>query len=1447
MRFQQLKRNPNTIVKKKLVKSKKNWIVVSSLSLAGGLLLLGGTGVNVDAATTEAPSTVSSSSIPASSKQSSTPSTGTTTDAPSAVSSSSILASSKQSSISSAKTTTTSDQSAAETTDSSADTSISKTDTAVTTKDITVTTTPDTVTSETEKAPIVSTTDMDNVATKMTADVTTPVVPAQTVSDGTDTTVSSDITDATSSTTDVANNSATTDVKDLSTDLKANAIVAPVATVIASTQNSGTNGTSNWDFTESTGNLHIGAGTLAPSTGKTSSDLWGGHTDDVATITIDPTVVADADSSNLFSNMTNLTSVTGLSNLDTSNTTNMSSMFENDSKLTDVNLSGNNVSNVTDMSKMFKNDTSLVTTEYPDSANQGNNVTALINSDEQYSGDTVLTTPNISKWQVHHLKSSISMFKNDIALKSLDLTGWITAYTSTDTGDSTKGEGMFDGTSLTTITLNNDAYFNPKTALTSNDGSTWTGGTTSFSGIPTTGTGLGSIYTGWSSKVKSTNGVSNTYTATPSPDGTAVSNLITVSTNHGNITVQATGNVGQNSSFDLPQTITVDGHKYTTTTATDTATFGQTMANADNVITYDAIAVKGGSLTIPTSTGSSITVTVPDGTDGESTTVEIPANQIPKGYHVVPKQVTVTYDAEGTIQYSTDTSELEVVGNTVTNNSYSVPTTTTGKTVSVTFSADSKVGDKGVIATLPDTTGYTAEDISGHEVTTVKGSIDENGNFIPDETITYVGKPASSDAYSVPTTTTGKTVTATIPAGSKVGDTEVTATLPTETGYTAENTSGHEVTTVTGSIDESGNFIPDTPVTYVGNLVENGTYDITNSSTGKTVTVAIPAGSKVGDTVTIPLDTVDGYTAKNAQGDTITSITGTIDSSGKFVSSNSVKYVGNHLDNIKVAANQLDSNNNSADISQTIDSTSNSNAIVGDAVTVDAPKITGYVPNSPTVTGTLQSDGSLQITTPLTYTPVKSEAVTLNVKNPDGTTSTLTIPAGGYDETVSGSKTAEPATIKGYQAPSVSYKYGADGKIILKDSQGNTVQSTDTLTYTAGTDPATTVSVPSNKDSVAISVPAGTVGTSAEITVNTPDGYTTPNVKVDYTPDGVVIKDLSGNVINESNPIIYTGIDNPATTVSVKNPDGTISEISIPEGHFGDNPVTIKAENKSGYTAPSINVTYGANGVPTVTDSKGQLVTADTPLTYVKISSGGSSNNIHINGNGDIENQHIYVATYADQPSVELYALTDTNTMIKMDNINNRDLGQDTGWYSDEKVVVDGITYYRVATNEWAKASQVYEYEPMEMDIRTYNDTDKSLYKAEGNLVKDRLLAPNTDWYSDRIAYIDGAKYYRVATNEFVNVDDAYPLNGQAVPDEKISSTSSLTVQHAINYIATPSTQTVQAYSVTNNNQITSIPNRQLEIGKTFFSDQVITIAGTSYYRVATNEFVKANDVDVNK
>lgn len=62
------------------------------------------------------------------------------------------------------------------------------------------------------------------------------------------------------------------------------------------------------------------------------------------------------------------------------------------------------------------------------------------------------------------------------------------------------------------------------------------------------------------------------------------------------------------------------------------------------------------------------------------------------------------------------------------------------------------------------------------------------------------------------------------------------------------------------------------------------------------------------------------------------------------------------------------------------------------------------------------------------------------------------------------------------------------------------------------------------------------------------------------------------------------------------------------------------------------------------------------------------------------------VHTRTDKKITRLYG--DPTQGAKL--ITNRALGRDTYWKTDKKVVVNGETYYRVATNEWVKAEDAY-------------------------------------------------------------------------------------------------------------------------------------------------------------
>jgi len=52
---------------------------------------------------------------------------------------------------------------------------------------------------------------------------------------------------------------------------------------------------------------------------------------------------------------------------------------------------------------------------------------------------------------------------------------------------------------------------------------------------------------------------------------------------------------------------------------------------------------------------------------------------------------------------------------------------------------------------------------------------------------------------------------------------------------------------------------------------------------------------------------------------------------------------------------------------------------------------------------------------------------------------------------------------------------------------------------------------------------------------------------------------------------------------------------------------------------------------------------------------------------------------------IVLYAINGTS----VNQIKSRALAANTAWYSDKKVTINGEKYYRVATNEWAKANDI--------------------------------------------------------------------------------------------------------------------------------------------------------------
>jgi len=141
--------------------------------------------------------------------------------------------------------------------------------------------------------------------------------------------------------------------------------------------------------------------------------------------------------------------------------------------------------------------------------------------------------------------------------------------------------------------------------------------------------------------------------------------------------------------------------------------------------------------------------------------------------------------------------------------------------------------------------------------------------------------------------------------------------------------------------------------------------------------------------------------------------------------------------------------------------------------------------------------------------------------------------------------------------------------------------------------------------------------------------------------------------------------------------------------------------------------------------------------------------NNYTNTHGTAVKEDNLLATHLDQGYYTLYNFNDG----KMSLSKTRSLSKGTDWRSDKRVTVDGQTYFRVSTNEWTRADDVYPYITNKQTV-TVNGSDAGLVNASGNRVTNRGLTKNSSWRSDRIAKINDQKYYRVATNEFVLASD---------------------------------------------------------------------------------------------
>ena len=155
--------------------------------------------------------------------------------------------------------------------------------------------------------------------------------------------------------------------------------------------------------------------------------------------------------------------------------------------------------------------------------------------------------------------------------------------------------------------------------------------------------------------------------------------------------------------------------------------------------------------------------------------------------------------------------------------------------------------------------------------------------------------------------------------------------------------------------------------------------------------------------------------------------------------------------------------------------------------------------------------------------------------------------------------------------------------------------------------------------------------------------------------------------------------------------------------------------------------------------------------THTNNNANTNNNNTHTNTTTDSDNDKAtipaasYHSVFTPVSGTELYS--DNGQLLK-----SVSLGVNTAWQVDKKQTIKGVTYLRVATNEWVKVDNGLEVQLHDSVVTT--NKQATLYKSNGTRVRNRALATNTDWKSDRIAQINNHTMYRVSTNEWVMESD---------------------------------------------------------------------------------------------
>ena len=241
------------------------------------------------------------------------------------------------------------------------------------------------------------------------------------------------------------------------------------------------------------------------------------------------------------------------------------------------------------------------------------------------------------------------------------------------------------------------------------------------------------------------------------------------------------------------------------------------------------------------------------------------------------------------------------------------------------------------------------------------------------------------------------------------------------------------------------------------------------------------------------------------------------------------------------------------------------------------------------------------------------------------------------------------------------------------------------------------------------------------------------------TEDGYVLSDANASVVAKDGAEYSINVTKEVSNnVIFKTADNEqVGTATISGKKVGD-AVDVTSQLPNGYTTKDANVTLQGNGNTQIVTVE-KAVDGITPFKSV-------------------------VTTNTKEQYTPLYT--------KTGSLGTRALLKGTDWQTNNKMTLDGVTYYQVSTTEWVKASDV-TVKSTDNNTNTNTDDDAvgatksdvnkvttkdiavtQLYTRDGEAISNRGLGRNSAWATDLMKTVNGSKMYRVATNEWVKASD---------------------------------------------------------------------------------------------